>query len=66
MITARNYLDVYPYDNWNAKVIYLMELIFTGLSQKDFKLPGKYNKYAGNQTARDFFLCYFSSIFLWK
>ena len=44
MITARNYLDVYPYDNWNAKVTYLMELIFTGLSRKDFKLPGKYNK----------------------
>ena len=27
---------------------------------EDFKLPGKYNKWAGNQTARDFF----SSIFL--
>ena len=30
------------------------------------KLLGKYNKEAGNQTARDFFWFYFSSIFLWK
>ena len=30
---------------------------------KDFKLPGKYNKQAGNQTARDFFQFYISSIF---
>ena len=30
----------------------------------DLKLPGKYNKNAGNQTARDFFRFYFSSIFL--
>ena len=29
----------------------------------DFKLLGKYNKYAGNQTARDLFWFYFSSIF---
>ena len=33
---------------------------------KDFKLPGKYNKQAGNQTARDFFQFYISSIFQWK
>ena len=30
---------------------------------KDFKLPGKYNQQAGNQTARDFFSFYFCSIF---
>ena len=30
---------------------------------QDFKLPGKYNKQAGNQTAREFLWFYFSSIF---
>ena len=29
----------------------------------DLELPGKYNKYAGNHTARDFFWLNFSSIF---
>ena len=29
------------------------------------KLPGKYSKWVGNQTARGFFWLYFSSIFLW-
>ena len=33
---------------------------------QDFKFPGKYEykKQAGNQTAKDFFWFYFSSIFL--
>ena len=35
-------------------------------SVMDFKFPGKYNKLAGNQTARDLFWFYFSSIFLGK
>lgn len=34
--------------------------------RSDFKLPVKYNKQAGNQTAKDFFQFYFSSIFQWK
>ena len=36
----------------------------TMLRTQDFKLPAKYNKKAGNQTARDFFRFCFSSIFL--
>ena len=37
-------------------------LQFQGCHYKDFKLLGKYNKQVGNQTARDFFWFYFSSI----
>ena len=35
----------------------------SSLLSEDFKLPGKYNKQAGNQTARGFFWFYFSSVF---
>lgn len=27
MIIARNYLDVYPYDRWNAKVNFITEIL---------------------------------------
>ena len=29
MIIARNYLDVYPYDKWNAKVRAHAKMLFT-------------------------------------
>ena len=32
------------------------------MSLRYFKLPGKYNKEAGNKTARDFLWFYFSSL----
>ena len=58
LLTAKSYCHLYNRSLLRSKVQFPVPVANLSLSM------GKYNMWVGNQTARDFFWFYFSSVFL--